>query len=141
MKQLLLTLVILTSLLIILPQLALGQELSLKQYLEQVKAKNPGYKGAVENAKGAEARVGEADLITSPMLMLNGLWIDSELQNTQPAFQGTRLKRQEYSLGVGQQTSFGLQAKLSYNLMHQDLEGVSPTIMPVPNYYEGKPVL
>lgn len=90
--------------------------LPLDAYLGQVKAKNEAYRGAVEEREGAKERTEEKDVLLAPTLFTNvTLRRDAKLP-TLPLFSYRRLDTQNYSLGVMKQTSFGLQAKLSYEV-------------------------
>jgi outer membrane protein TolC len=141
-KRLMLILTIATVLLMLIPELLLAQSnLSLEQYLNQVKNKNLGYKGAVEKAQGAESRSREADLLTSPYFFANGQWVNSELQTTNVNATGSSTQARQFSLGLTQNTTIGLQAKLYYNLNYTDITGGNPAFIPMSTYYEGKPTL
>ncbi len=113
--------------------------LPLTSFLEQVKNKNEGYKGAALKAEGAAERVSEADLMTSPNLFLVGQWSVDQAPRANPAL-GSKTLFNNYQLGLSQQTPFGLTGKLYYNVNYTDITGASTTFTPKPTLYDAKPV-
>lgn len=115
--------------------------LSLDGYLRQVRDSHSGLKASLAASTAASNRTREAELVTSPFIFANSQLISDETPPLNPAFQGDKTVLQNYSLGVGQQTPFGLQARLSYNLAYTSLHGVNPTYITEPSFYIGKPTL
>lgn len=114
---------------------------TLEQYLTEVRQKHDGVRALKETSEAAELRVDEATLLTSPSLFANVQWLDDKKPTNNPAFQGTRTGYQGYSLGVAKQFSFGLSAKLSYNLNYTQIDGATPTFLPTPKFYEARPLI
>ncbi len=87
--------------------------LTLDQYLEQVKTNNPQYKATLQASEGAKQRSDEGSLLTLPQLEIDA---SKTVDNTEPtnAAMGDKNTYERYSLSLLQNTSFGLQGKLSY---------------------------
>ncbi len=115
--------------------------LTLENYLSQVTAGHEGVKALSETKQGALERSHEGRLLTSPQVFANLQWASDSRITTNPAFQGTRTSNDSYSLGVLQQFNFGLTSKLYYALSLTDIENAQPTAIPIPKFYEAKPVL
>ncbi len=120
---------------------AAGASLSLEDYLQQVRKAHQGYLGLELSTEGAKLREREGTLLLSPQLFANVALYDDSKQTSNPAFQGTRTQFDSFSLGLGKQFDFGLQAKLSYNLSYTSLTGTSPAFVPQPTFLEGKPLV
>jgi len=90
--------------------------LSLDQFLGQVRNQNQGMKGAVTGSEGSQLRSKEGELLLAPTLYGNAqITRDSKL--TPPLFLiYDNALTETFSLGVSQLTTFGLQAKLHYDI-------------------------
>lgn len=99
--------------------------LSLNEYLGQVKQESLGYKASDEQAEASALRSREADLIFTPRLFANARFGHDGKEQFASAITYDRLKMQNYSLGVSQDFSFGLQTKLSYALDKTEVEGAT----------------
>ncbi len=118
--------------------------LSLSDFLRQVETQNPASRAATESAQAAQLKLSEAELLTSPQLF-------STVQTGKDQREGLFFRYQsvtstQYTLGVQQQTSYGLAAKLSYTLTTQEYTGLPDTLLlsnPVlaGQFYEGLPKL
>ena len=113
----------------------------LKDYLSQVREKHLGYQGSTLMSEGAILRSREASLLISPTLISNLQYLDDQKPTNNPAFLGNRTVYQSYSLGVAQQTQFGLLAKLTYNMTRTELSGVNTNFVPMPKFYNAVPSL
>ncbi|MFM8314173.1 MAG: hypothetical protein ACKOA8_07800, partial [Deltaproteobacteria bacterium] len=114
---------------------------SLESYLTQVKQKHLGYQASQLVSQGAMERSGESSLLTSPSLFSNVSYLDDQKPTNNPAFLGNRTVFQNYTLGVAEQTRFGLGAKLSYNITRTELFGVNTAFVPLPKFYNVVPSL
>lgn len=115
--------------------------LPLKDYLAQVKEKHLGYQATQLVKEGATERVQEGTLLTSPSLFSNISYLDDRKPTNNPSFLGNRTVFENYTIGVAQQTRFGLSAKLSYNITRTELFGVNTAFVPLPNFYNVVPSL
>jgi outer membrane protein TolC len=113
--------------------------LALGEFLDQVKGKNEGYKGAQLKAEGAEQRNEEGDLLTSPQFFFDLKWADDQSEQTNPAL-GSRTLFHQYQVGLMQQTPIGLNAKLYYDTKYTDVTNPSPTFMPIRSYNQSRTV-
>ena len=113
-------------------------KLELGEYLHQVVAEHKGIQGAHDISTGAALRSSEGSLILYPNLFSTIQLGTDEKPTSSTAFQGTKSSANLYSLGITQLTTFGLQAKLSYNLNYYDITGANRTFVPEPTYYDGK---
>lgn len=95
-----------------------GPQLGLEQFLEQVRSGNQNYKASSMRKEGAELREGEFKLLTRPNLIASVNHSDSKAETGSPIL-GDQSKSTSYSLGVQQQTDFGLAAALTYNVATQ----------------------
>lgn len=114
-------------------------DLSLMEFIDQVKQKNEGFKGAKLKSEGASDRIGEADLLTSPQFFFDLKWADDQAQPTNPA-SGSRTLFHQYQVGLQQQTSFGLLGKLYYDAKYTDVTNPSSAVMPMRTYNQVRPV-
>jgi outer membrane protein TolC len=99
-----------------------GPALALGEYLQQVSTKHEGYKAAQQTARGARDQAGEGSLIYSPQLSANVSEMSDSLSN--PFSSDDKLHMRNYTLGVGQQTNFGLSGKLGFNRIELDVPNV-----------------
>ncbi len=102
--------------------------LSLNEYLCQVRHNNLGVEGSFLIASGARQRVGEGRLIMKPSLFAEGQYLkDSYDPNWSPIL-GSKSRMETYKVGVSQTTPYGVQGKIYYNYQHQVLNSVAPII-------------
>ena len=93
------------------------QFLSLAEYMEQVTSKNDSYKAAEKNAEAARLTLGEGTLLYKPFLVGDASATGYATNNpfdTASDF----TKTQSYSIGISEQTPFGLSGKLSFNQLN-----------------------
>jgi outer membrane protein TolC len=112
--------------------------ITLEEFLSQVRKQHGGVQAAINSSEGALERSREADLITGPGFFASaGRSIDYK---PNPFMSYNKLSNDSYTFGFSQQTSFGLQGKLSYNLMKSDYNGLPAGFGPnPPTYFEGRP--
>jgi outer membrane protein TolC len=118
-----------------------AQVLTLSDFLSQVKEKHLGYQASQLVSQGAMERSQEGELLTSPQLFSNVSYLDDQKPTNNPAFLGRRTVYENYTLGVAQQTSFGLSARLSYKVTRTELFGVNSAFVPLPKFYDVVPQL
>jgi outer membrane protein TolC len=121
--------------LLLFPTLAFSAapKLTMEAYLAEVGSKNREVKAAQESSEGAALRASEANLIYSPIFSAEAQWLNDHKTNS--LFPGAyeKFRSDNYTLGLAQQTNFGLQAKLSYTLTNYDYVGNRP------RFWEGQP--
>lgn len=115
---------VLLSTLLLLSASAQAADLSLQGYLQQVKEKNQAYQAAAAQARGSTGLTREADLIYSPKLFLDARTGYDEKQQRQSGFVYDEVDLNNYSLGISQKTSFGLEGKVSYLLSDSKIIGI-----------------
>jgi outer membrane protein TolC len=115
--------------------------LTLESYLSQVKQKHSGFQASSLTSQGALERSAEASLLVTPSLFSQLQYSDDQKPTVNPDFFGSRTVFQNYTLGVAEQTKFGLSAKLSYNITRTELFGVNDAFVPVPKFYTASPML
>ncbi|MFZ9595707.1 MAG: TolC family protein [Bdellovibrionia bacterium] len=99
--------------------------LNLEGFLEQVKTGNQGFQSSLESKKAAELRSEEGKILFAPSFYANAqITQDSKLPPSLFVIYDSQLI-QSYSVGISQQTSFGLGAKLHYDLLQMDY--INPT--------------
>ncbi len=113
----------------------------LSDYLLQVKAGNLNIRAADENNQGANLRSSEGTLPLTPILTGSAQHQNDEKPTSSSSIMGTKTVADVYSLGLSQNTRFGLTAKATYNVTHTEVSGASPLLVPTSKYYDAKPVL
>jgi len=112
---------------------------SISDYLQDVKNGHEAVSGADYLAKGGQLRESESNMLYSPQAIALAQINEDKRITSAPLFQGTSTTTKVYSVGVGQQTPFGLAGKLSYNLYHVITLGANPAFLPINDYYFGGP--
>jgi hypothetical protein len=123
-------------------------ELSLDDYLAQVRGDNKGVKSAQLLQSGAADFSNEASLLLTPTLFGDFHYLDDRKPTVNPSFQGDRTVWHSYQLGVSQLTSFGLEGKLSYNILQTEIFGLTPIVfngvtfgVQQTRFFEARPML
>lgn len=117
-----------SSLLLIFFALLAGNSataMSLDAYLDKVKQEGLGYKASSEQVEASALKGREADVTFTPRLLVNARLGHDGKEQFASAITYDRLRMQNYSLGVSQEFSFGLQTKLSYALDRTEVEGAT----------------
>lgn len=109
--------------------------LGLDAYLGQVEGDNQSIRAAREASEGAGLRASEGKLVYSPMLSAEIQRLDDHKLNA--LFPGAyeKIYSDLMTVGLSQQTSFGMQAKVSYTLTSFHYVGSQP------QFWEGLPRL
>jgi outer membrane protein TolC len=108
------TLFLLISTILTVP--AIAQNLTLDDYLSQVEGQNQNLVSAKETAQGAQLSVAEGSLIYSPTLFAEASWTDDKFRNALFPSAYTSFTNNTYTVGIRQQTGFGLAGAVSYDL-------------------------
>ncbi len=118
------------------------ETLSLEQFLKQVKNQEPGLKANVSSTHGGILRSEEGSLLLTPTLFVNfNRGSDAKL-NPFSIVSFDNLVSTSLSIGISQLTSFGLQAKIHYDLSDQTMANPLPANFQIPNRYtNASPVL
>lgn len=111
--------------------------LSLQGYLNQVQDKNESFQGAKAQAQGAQGLAHEADLLFSQRLFAEAkTGFDEKLQRPS-FFIYNGANSSTYTVGISQQTRFGLQAKLSYLMTDMEIMGAAAILGPNTRFTDG----
>lgn len=118
------------------------QALPLETFLDQVRAGNQDYQAYTKASQGAGLRADEASFVTGPQLYGEFKYAESREEPAIPS-QPNDTRLTDYTLGVAQQFSFGLGAKLSVNQSRWDLRGAAPQVLPPGSghFYRTRPQL
>lgn len=131
-----------------IPSAYAANHLTLDGYITAVKTGNTGVQGSMESSKGGELRAEEGKLLLAPTVYTHlQVLRDAKLPPTLLMLFDAQVS-QTYSLGISQLTTFGLQAKLHYDLFYSYYVNPMPTFSipgvgsPIPTAYAvASPVL
>lgn len=115
--------------------------MSLSQFLEQVRTKNPEARSAVQSIASFEYRDREAEVGLVPELYAQYGRMDDKKPTAQPMFMGTETKAESWRAGLRKQFEYGLGADLYFNAQRSNVVNASPQFMPVPDVMESSAVL
>src|SRR5262249_4843042 len=107
-------------------------QLSLAEYLDQVRVNNLGVRSAKEASQGANERGREADLLYAPSLFAEASYLNDRKPTLNPNVYGIQTVGSLYKLGVSQQTSFGMRARLTTEVDYVSVRGASSQALPTP---------
>jgi outer membrane protein TolC len=127
------------SLGLVRPTLA-DESYTLNSYLQDVRSKNENFSGNQSLKSGARGRAREADLLFTPSVFANAQYGDDGKLSTIPipGFSYNSEETQNYSLGIIENTNFGLQAKVYYALDYTNYIGLPGGL---PGFYDSRPVV
>jgi outer membrane protein TolC len=113
---------------------------TLDSYLRDVRSKNQSFSGNQSLKSGALGRAREADLLFTPSVFANAQYGDDAKLSTIPipGFSYSSIETQNFSLGVSENTNFGLQAKVYYALDYTNYLGLPGGL---PGFYDARPVI
>lgn len=114
-----------------------AEDLSLDQYISQVRTQGQSVQASEMMSAGAKERFSEGSILMAPTLFLNAEATRDEAPTPVPAFQGVLTSKQSISFGISKMFDIGLSAKVGYDLLHQDTQGAP--ILALPNYYTARP--
>ncbi|MEN0057354.1 MAG: TolC family protein [Bdellovibrio sp.] len=115
--------------------------LSLSEYLQQVKEKSLGYQANSEQSEASRLKSREADLYFTPRLFANARVGHDGKESFASSITYDRLRMQNYSLGVSQEFSFGLQTKLSYAIDKTEVEGATLPAGVASSFWDATPLI
>lgn len=127
-----LTVVALTLAVSIAPASA-AATLPLDSYLETVRTQNEAVRAAETASRAAHLYSSDGQLLTSPQIFGNAQSVSDEKPS--PLARYNKMTTDSYSLGIQQQTDFGLSGKLSYTLGNIEYSPITP------KYMEARPAL
>lgn len=106
---------------------------TLADYMAQVSEKNDSFRAAEQNAKAARLTVGEGTLLYKPFLVGDASATGYATNN--PFDSATDFtKTQSYSIGISEQTPFGLSGKLSFNQLNMETPSFGGFMSTYPKY-------
>ncbi len=109
-------------------ELGVAAELSLSEYLDQVKGGNGSYEASHKLSIAALKISQEASLLTQPNFFAN-VQSQDDRRPPQLLFQATRTQNLTLQTGVEAQTRFGLSGKLYYQISDVKMDGINPTFL------------
>ena len=120
---------------------ALAQdEITIDEFLKEVRTKNQGVAGAISSSEGGQARSKEGEMLTSPIFFTEAEFSSDGKIPEIAITTYDRIERHRYSLGVKKAFSFGLEAKIYYLLGHVNYVNMTaPFPMTPPNFFDARP--
>lgn len=122
---------------LLVPNLALTEELSLEQFLAQVREKNQSIVASTMIVEATGERADEGKLIFRPSIFAQGQMAIDKKPVANQATQGNRVDNEFVTAGLMQQFDFGLKGQLSYNIMHTKIYNAGATFVPMAEYNDG----
>ncbi|MCX7978276.1 MAG: TolC family protein [Bdellovibrionaceae bacterium] len=119
----------------------LSRALEFDTYFNQVKEYDPGLKASEALRESVVLTQSAADQLTDLHLFSQINSVDDRRPTANPSFQGGRTRFDSWSLGIRQQTSFGLSWTLSQNLQTTRIFDAASLGVPVPEYSDSYPRL
>lgn len=116
-----------------------ADSISLKQYMELCQSKDPSVQAAKMAQEGTRLTENNARLLTGVNLFANGSFMNDGRPTANPTFMGDKTDFNSLTLGLQQQTSFGLMWALSHNYAYTNIHNAS--FIPMPKYYDMYPKL
>jgi outer membrane protein TolC len=114
-------------------------DLNLQTYLNQVVESNQAIQADLKTRDGTSLRSRDARLAISPTLFANVSLLDDK--KSDPLFRTAEQTRNNYSIGISQQTTFGLLARASYNIDYTHYEYLPASGTPAISFHQGRPIL
>lgn len=116
-------------------------QLTVDQYLSQVRLQNPQLKATTALIEAYELNANEADLLLSPAIFGNVQHTMDKKEQSSAALMGQSTAVESAQIGISKQTTFGLQSKASYTLNRYRISGANSALMPEPSFFEAKPTI
>lgn len=121
----------------LVPNLALTAELSLEQFLTQVKEKNQAILASDMIVQGSASRQDEGRLIFRPSIFAQAQIAVDKKHVTNQATQGNRVDNEFVTAGLIQQFGFGMKGQLSYSVVHTEIYNAGASFVPLADYNDG----
>jgi outer membrane protein TolC len=128
---------VLLSTAVLVPVLASSAELSLEEFLNQVREKNQSLVASRMIVEGVDLRKDEGKLVFRPSLFAQAQAAVDKKPVSNTATQGDRVDNEFATVGILQQFDFGLKGQLSYGLSHTKIYNAGQTFIPVSDYNDG----
>jgi outer membrane protein TolC len=127
------------GLLLSLPAFA-QQDISIDDYLKEVRSKNESVAGAFLSSEGSQGRSKEGQLATATTLFAEAEFSSDAKLQIISIVTYDRIEQHKYSLGIKKAFEFGLETKLYYLMYHTNYVnmGASFPIAP-PNFFDIRP--
>lgn len=112
-----------------------AKPLTLEGFLGQVNEASPALRASDASARSFESLSDTGSLVTSPYVF--GSWknLDDKQEYPNSAIQGSRTQANQFSAGLGLNSSVGLNAVYTYNVTRTEITGAQPAFLPLPDYY------
>lgn len=114
-----------------------AESISLKQYIDMAKAKDPSAQAAEMAYEGSKLIENNSKLLTGVNFFANGSYMSDGRPTVNAAFMGDKTLNNSYALGLQQQTTFGLSWSLSQNYSYTKINNAS--LLPMPEYNDAFP--
>lgn len=114
------------------------QEVSLDQYLVQVRQSNPGFKALLSAQKASLASQQASRLLFTPLFFFNASLAEDRSPTFSPQTEGNERGQTSLGLGLRQQTPFGQQIELEMGNEAYRIEGANPLYLPFDSFHEDK---
>lgn len=126
---------------LLMAHLSQAQVLTLQEYKKQVFETDPKTISLRLQVESFDQVKSQADTLTGVNVFANAGWLDDQRPTTNPGFQGNQTLAETLTLGLQQQTAYGLKWSLSQNYQKTDIRNASSTAVPQPKYYDNFPKL
>jgi outer membrane protein TolC len=124
---------------ILLSGTAQGEEISLDNYLAEVRNSHSGLAASQATAEAAAGKEADADLVLTPSLYSTIQTAADAKPNGNPKMQGDKSTMRGLTVGVAKMTDFGLQGKFQWSINRYEIFGTQPQFVPEPEYIEARP--
>jgi outer membrane protein TolC len=105
-------------------------------YKAQVEENDPLLKAQKLQRAGAELNLGSEGLITGVRLVSQFNYMNDQRPTFNPGFQGNQTNAQVASIGLQQQTPWGMRWGLSQNFQRTQVFNASPMAVPIPDFVD-----
>lgn len=112
-----------------------GTVLTVDDFINQVKDSNPNMESAVLLEQASDELKNEGNHIYAPSFFSEYSHTYDKRQKLIPTFEGFKTVTDATSVGLNQNTNFGLNASLYYNMTSTDVTGANPAFYPYPNLH------